>query len=159
MLIGNPFYDPEDAPKPGAWETDPKTGQRFRRVGTSIEWEPEIVTAHAGRIPESSLNRYNENVKQQQEESLKENKKRQEEANRQRFCPFKSGMGYGCSPKYCALYVSGACALSKIGTSTPAATQGRDCPFTRGRYSCNARCALYEGGCRITALITESEEK
>lgn len=160
MIIGNPFYDPEDAPKPGAWEWDEKEGRRFRRVGGIIEWEQELITAHAGKIPESSLKRYNENVKKQNEESLEAARKKQEEANRKKFCPLKSSTGYGCSPNYCALYVSGACALSKIGTAPAANTRGRDCPFTRGRYSCNPRCALFVGdGCRITALITESEEK
>ena len=91
-------------------------------------------------------------------EAEKSGAKEREEVGRIKFCPFKSGMGNNCSPRYCALYVSGACALSMIGKSPAVETKGRYCPFTRGKYACNVQCALYEGGCRITAMIGEREE-
>lgn len=157
MQIGNPFYNPENEPTPGAWQYDKVSGRRYRMIGNTKEWEPEILTASAGNIPRADLSRHNE-MEEARKEAEKSGAKEREEVDRIKFCPFKSGMGNNCSPRYCALYVSGACALSMIGKSPAAETKGRYCPFTRGKYACNVQCALYEGGCRITAMIGEREE-
>lgn len=44
-------------PEPGEWQTDPKTGERFRMIGHIKEYEPTI-TINGLEIPQSKLADY-----------------------------------------------------------------------------------------------------
>lgn len=158
MLIGNPFYDPEDAPKPGAWEWDEKEGRRFRRVGNSIEWEMELFTAHAGKIPESMLSTYHKTQEESKLENEKTAKERALEAARARYCPFRIGNGDRCRADNCAFFDGDKCVLAYTKKDPARDTKGKLCPLARRMYTCSDRCALYRGGCSIAANMTESED-
>ena len=142
-------------PEPGEWETD-KNGRRFRRVGTSIEYEMEI-----NGVPQSVFLESNRRMKEQREKQLKEEQaKAAERAALRRNCPFKDSNNRitDCDREKCALFLDG-CTLARL---TPAKdTEGLQCPFDNYRRKCRTDCALYKGGCTLTGIKTntESEDK
>lgn len=140
-------------PEPGEWETD-KNGRRFRRVGTSIEYEMEI-----NGVPQSVFLESNRRMKEQREKQLKEEQaKAAERAAQRRNCPFSDGMQTDCKREACALFMDG-CTLARL--TAAADTQGKQCPLNRYRQKCRTDCALYKGGCTLTGIKTntESEDK
>lgn len=106
---------------PGPWEVD-KRGKHFRRVGTMIEYMPEITTTYgtfeAEFVPPPP-------------------KKIEEPHKKTVLCPFNST----CSAQ-CAMHSESGCG---IATGDPP-TIGRRCPFgsKHNIFTCREDCALWK---------------
>lgn len=131
------------------WEIDAQ-GKRYRRVGHSIEYEPEITVAGGITIPISQLDDYNQRMKEQEEMA----RKRAAEAPKppRKECPFaiSGGMTHECAREKCAVFNGDACGLSMLAETAPAETKGKRCPFSA--YVCRQDCTLYKSGCILAAL-------
>lgn len=144
------------APEPGEWQTD-ENGRRFRKIGDScIEYEPEI-----NGIPKSKFFAYQK--AQKEREAAEAERRKREAADKEllrRHCPIMddNGKNADCSREKCALFMNG-CALARLtGDRSPARdTKGLQCPFSTTKRACRIDCALYKGGCALTAA--ESENK
>lgn len=70
-----------------------------------------------------------------------------------RRCPFKSIANSNCVGDRCALFAEGACILSKVSDQKPARnTAGLRCPINKEARPCSADCAIFNGGCSLTAI-------
>ena len=143
---------PPETPKQGEWQTD-ENGRRFRMVGIGAkEYEPTIVIDGI-EIPQSQLDAFHANRRAAEQERIKAEAEREKKKPRRRRCPFADGLQTDCRRDACALYVDG-CILAQFAGRLPAKdTKGLDCPLNRHGYACRADCALYENGCKITAVL------
>lgn len=127
------------------WQTDPKTGRRYKRVGNCIEYEMEIHT-NGAVVPASQLDEYN----RRNREAAERQRKEAAAAMRQephKSCPFKDGLSTSCKSD-CAFYrAEDGCRLA-AHPGTP--TEGKKCPFNN--KVCNGTCAMYKNGCTLPAL-------
>ena len=126
-------------------EVDP-FGRRYRKIGNCIEYEPEI-----NGIPQSVFFASQEAQKIRDEEKRKREAEAIRQAQTNRDCPFKTGrnsLKTSCE-KDCPFY-DGGCVLANATTTPTAETDGRYCPIA-GR--CNARCAMYNHGCKLVEVF------
>lgn len=136
------------------WETDPKTGKRFRRVGQIIEHEMEIHT-NGFVVPQSELAEFHKQRKAAEKKRREEaQQKTAEEAAKPNYsCPFSNSMNNRCRREECALFLDGRCSFAIIAdahaTDQPIA-KGAKCPFSV--YGRCESCALNNGGCAIVRL-------
>ena len=137
-------------PEPGEWQTDPKTGERFRMIGHIKEYEP--VTYISGiPVPESQIADFHKRQKEAEERrkaaALEELKNRPEPKS----CPFSSGNNNTCTREKCSLFLKGKCAIAILadahGTEQ---TQTAKCPFSI--YGRCQGCALFHNGCALVRL-------
>lgn len=137
----------------GEWQVDER-GRRYRKIGSSIEYEPEI-----NGVPQSVFIRSQKAQREKREAELKEERRKAaERAAQRRNCPLMDGINTDCTREACALFLNG-CTLARITDRPPKkATEGLKCPFSRYNSKCRKDCAMFKGnGCIITG-ITESEE-
>lgn len=145
-------------PAPGEWQVEPETGKRFRKIGNCIEYEMMIHTGGVV-VPQSELEAHNARMREA-DKRAREEARRAAEAAPKAFCPFKDGLVTTCNGEKCALFVNDKCAIAQIITGTPARTKKGQCPISRAARPCTEDCALYAGGCKLTAIKNnESEEK
>lgn len=110
-------------------------------------------------IPQSELEAHNARMKEA-DARMREEARRAAEAAPTAFCPFKDGLSTTCNGEKCALFVNDKCAIARLIPGTPARTKKGQCPISRAARGCTEDCALYAGGCKLTAIkINESEEK
>lgn len=140
-------------PEPGEWQTDPKTGERFRMIGHIKEYEP--VTYISGiPVPESQIADFHKRQKEAEERrkaaALEELKNRPEPKS----CPFSSGNNNTCTREKCSLFLKGKCAIAILadahGTDQTEQTQTAKCPFSI--YGRCQGCALFHNGCALVRL-------
>lgn len=146
-------------PTHGGWEVEPETGRRFRRIGRDcIEYEMQVYVDGIP-VPQSELEAHNARIKEV-EARMREEARRAAEAAPKASCPFKDGLVTTCTGEKCALFLNGGCAIAQLIPGTPARTKKGQCPISRAARACSEDCALYAGGCRLTAVkINESEDK
>lgn len=127
------------------WQTDPKTGRRYKKVGHCIEYEMEIHT-NGAVIPASQLEEFNRRNREQQEAALQ--RQREEMANRKQLgsCPFNTALDTSCKPG-CAFYTEDGC---RLAAHPGKPTEGKKCPFNN--KVCNGTCAMYKNGCTLPAV-------
>ena len=128
-------------------EYSEKEKRWFRRVGDSIEYEPEI-TVTGGTIPISQLEEYNRRMKaSEKKEVVKKNQKK-------KSCPFRRNkIDISCSSD-CAYRIGDICVLrAPEGSRIDFKTLGGKCPISDRK--CETQCALYNDGC---AIIKRGEE-
>ena len=144
---------------PGEWEIEPETGRRFRRIGNGcVEYEMMIHTAGCV-VPQSQLAEHNARMRAA-DERMREEARRAAEAAPKISCPLKDGLSTTCTGEKCALFLNGGCAIAQLIPGTPARTRKGQCPISRSARGCTEDCALYENGCKLTAIkINESEDK
>jgi hypothetical protein len=128
-------------------EYSEKEKRWFRRVGDSIEYEPEI-TVIGGTIPISHLEEYNRKMK------VNKNKGEVVQSQKKYICPFKtSKFEYYCSSE-CAYRMGDICVLTAPeGSRINFNCLGGKCPLSNRK--CDLQCALYNDGC---AIIKRGEE-
>ena len=143
-------------PEPGEWQTDPKTGERFRMIGHIKEYEP--VTYISGiPVPESQIADFHKRQKEAEERrkaaALEELKNRPEPKS----CPFSDGCNNTCKREGCPLFLKGKCAIAILADAhgTEQAdqteqTQAAKCPFSI--YGRCKGCALFNNGCAVVRL-------
>lgn len=141
-------------PANGEWQTDPKTGERYRIVGNSIEHEM-MVRIDGIEVPQSQLADFNRRRKEAAERRRAADIERLKNAPPFVLCPLSdmNAMNNGCTREKCALFVENACSLAKIAAGEPNETTGKRCPIMR--RTCSADCALNNGGCIITTFGKE----
>ena len=143
-------------PEPGEWQTDPKTGERFRMIGHIKEYEP--VTYISGiPVPQSQIADFHKRQKEAEERrkaaALEEMKNRPEPKS----CPFSSGNNNTCKREKCSLFLKGKCAIAILAdahgteqTDQTEQTQATKCPFSI--YGRCKGCALFNNGCALVRL-------
>ena len=146
-------------PAPGGWEVEPETGRRFRRIGNGcVEYEMMVHTAGCV-VPQSQLAEHNARMREA-DERAREAARKAADAAPKASCPFKDGLSTTCTGEKCALFLNGGCAIAQLIPGTPARTRKGQCPISRSARGCTEDCALYENGCKLTAIkINESEDK
>lgn len=150
-------------PAPGGWEVEPETGRRFRRIGSSVEYEMDVFI-NGIPVPQSQLEEFTASMREADErakEEARRAKEAEEAARPKAFCPFKDGLATTCNGEKCAIFVNDKCALAQLIPGTPARTKKGQCPISRAARPCTEDCALYyAGGCKLTAIKNnESEDK
>ena len=142
--------------EPGEWQTDPKTGERFRMIGHIKEYEP--VTYISGiPVPESQIADFHKRQKEAEERRKAEQAEALKKRPEPKSCPFSDGCNNTCKREGCPLFLKGKCAIAILAdahgaeqTEQTDQTQAAKCPFSvYGR--CNG-CALYNNGCAIVRL-------
>lgn len=121
-------------------------GKRFRKVGHTIEYEPEI-----NGVPQSVFLRSQKAQKVADGERWK--REAEEHAARQtnRDCPWKEGRNQvktSCE-KDCPFYHDG-CVFAAVLIEPTTDTKDKYCPIA-GR--CKERCAMYAHGCKLIELV------
>ena len=77
-----------------------------------------------------------------------------------RRCPFKSIVNSNCVGDRCAFFVSDNCALGKLTTKKPTKnTAGLRCPVNKESRPCSEDCAIFNGGCMLSAISGMKGEK
>ena len=143
-------------PEPGEWQTDPKTGERYRMIGHIKEYEPTI-RIDGIEIPQSQLADYHKRRKEAEERrkaaALEEFKSRPEPKS----CPFVNGCNTTCKREGCTLFLKGKCAIAILAdahgteqTEQTEQTQATKCPFSI--YGRCKGCALFNNGCAVVRL-------
>ena len=142
--------------EPGEWQTDPKTGERFRMIGHIKEYEP--VTYISGiPVPQSQIADFHKRQKEAEERrkaaALEELKNRPEPKS----CPFSNGNYNTCKREGCTLFLKGKCAIAILAdahgteqTDQTEQTQAAKCPFSI--YGRCKGCALFNNGCALVRL-------
>ena len=145
-----------ETPDPGEWQTDPKTGERFRMIGHIKEYEP--VTYISGiPVPESQIADFHKRQKEAEErrkaEALEAAKNRPEPKS----CPFATGCNTTCKREDCKIFLKGKCAIAILAdahgaeqTDQTEQTQAAKCPFSV--YGRCKGCALFNNGCALVRL-------
>ena len=111
------------------WKVDPNSGRRYREFGAGcIEYETDYV--------------FSGNTERQPE--------KRQPVEQQRKCPFKSIVNNNCAKERCAFYIDG-CVLAKTDQKPARETAGLRCPVNKEARKCETNCALYRGGCLLTA--------
>ena len=144
----------------GEWKTErgPFGGvRRYRETAFGREYELEI-----GGLPQSAFLESNRRREERQRAEFAEaQRKAAQIATQRRNCPFvdADSLHTDCTEK-CALYLDG-CTLARLTDRPPAkTTEGLQCPFSKYKSKCRKDCGLYgNGGCALTAVVTESEDK
>lgn len=114
------------------WETDPKTGKRFRRFGRNgIEYEMQVTTT-AGTVPESRLNETAKATQACREQTLRS------ESEARRCCPLREMRQ--CRPD-CVFYNGRICGI------VSGKHQDGVCPLWSEK--CGEGCAMYDEGCNL----------
>ena len=126
--------------EPGEWQQEPGPfGRRFRMIGNTKEYEPDIngIPAHI----------FHASNKATIETS------REPKTEPQRICPFigSNSINTACKRGNCALFVADNCALAQIVGRPAQDTTGRQCPFYKNQ--CRTDCALYKDGCALTSIL------
>ena len=77
-----------------------------------------------------------------------------------RRCPFKSIVNSNCVGDRCAFFVGDNCALGKLTTKKPTKnTAGLRCPVNKESRPCSEDCAIFNGGCMLSAISDMKGEK
>ena len=126
--------------EPGEWQQEPGPfGRRFRMIGNTKEYEPDIngIPAH---IFYASNKAKIEVTKEPKTEP-------------QRICPFhgSNSINSDCKRGNCALFVADNCALAQIVGRPAKDTAALQCPFYKNQ--CRTDCALYKDGCTLTSVL------
>lgn len=144
----------------GEWQTDPKTGERFRIVGNIVEHEM-MVCIDGIEVPQSQLADFHKRRKEAEERQkaavMEEMKNRPEPKS----CPFMNGCNTSCRREECKIFLKGKCALATLADSTGVTIEetpakGKKCPFSI--YGQCKGCALFDGGCAIVRLAAATHE-
>lgn len=70
-----------------------------------------------------------------------------------RRCPFKSIVNNICVGDGCAFFVGDSCVLGKMTTKKPIRnTAGLRCPVNKESRPCSEDCAIFNGGCMLSAI-------
>ena len=145
------------------WETDPKSGRKFKRIGHTIEYETMIQTA-GGLIPESQLAEHQQRYREAEERRSAEQAEALTESHEHKDCPFSDSLRNACKRDKCALFIDGECALSIIANThgTDYAeqthkTHAAKCPFSI--YGDCENCALYNNGCAFVRIAAATKHK
>ena len=143
-------------PEPGEWQTDPKTGERFRMIGHIKEYEP--VTYISGiPVPESQIADFHKRQKEAEERRKAEQAEALKNRPEPKSCPFSSGNNNTCTREKCSLFLKGKCAIAILAdahgteqTDQTEQTQAAKCPFSI--YGRCQGCALFHNGCALVRL-------
>ena len=149
-MIYSPYFDgrkPPAEPEDAEYNEVDQYGRHFRKVGSCIEYEPEI-----NGVPRSVFFRSQKAQKEQDEENRKREAAEMAAAQTGRDCPFKIGRNkVKCScEKSCAFYLDTGCAFARIDIPATKDTKDMDCIIAR---KCNERCAMYNHGCTLIDLV------
>ena len=123
-----------------------------------------VFHTSAGAMAESELKEYNahrdERKQAEQERRKAIEAELAEKAALRRECPLMGGVNTDCIREGCALFADG-CALARLaGGRVRRDTKGLRCMLQRRSGKCSEDCALYNGGCTLTAIhTTESKEE
>ena len=151
------IYDRKtEMPDPGEWQTDPKTGERFRMIGHIKEYEP--VTYISGiPVPESQIADFHKRQKEAEERRKAEQAEALKNRPEPKSCPFSSGNNNTCTREKCSLFLKGKCAIAILAdahgteqTDQTEQTQAAKCPFSI--YGRCKGCALFNNGCALVRL-------
>ena len=143
-------------PEPGEWQTDPKTGERFRMIGHIKEYEP--VTYISGiPVPESQIADFHKRQKEAEERRKAAELEAWENRPEPKSCPFSDGCNNTCKREGCPLFLKGKCAIAILAdahgteqTDQTEQTQAAKCPFSI--YGRCQGCALFHNGCALVRL-------
>ena len=143
-------------PEPGEWQTDPKTGERFRMIGHIKEYEP--VTYISGiPVPESQIADFHKRQKEAEERRKAAELEAWENRPEPKSCPFSDGCNNTCKRDGCPLFLKGKCAIAILAdahgteqTDQTEQTQATKCPFSI--YGRCKGCALFNNGCALVRL-------
>lgn len=143
-------------PEPGEWQTDPKTGERFRMIGHIKEYEP--VTYISGiPVPESQIADFHKRQKEAEERRKAAELEAWENRPEPKSCPFSDGCNNTCKRDGCPLFLKGKCAIAILAdahgteqTDQTEQTQAAKCPFSI--YGRCKGCALFNNGCALVRL-------
>ena len=143
-------------PEPGEWQTDPKTGERFRMIGHIKEYEP--VTYISGiPVPESQIADFHKRQKEAEERRKAAELEAWENRPEPKSCPFSDGCNNTCKRDGCPLFLKGKCAIAILAdahgteqTDQTEQTQAAKCPFSI--YGRCQGCALFHNGCALVRL-------
>ena len=121
----------KNEPEPGEWQTDPKTGERFRMIGHIKEYEPTI-TINGLEIPQSQLADYHRRQKEAEERRKAEQAEALKNRPEPKSCPFSSGNNNTCKREKCSLFLKGKCAIAILADAhgTEQTEQTRQTPTT-----------------------------
>lgn len=112
-----------------------------------------MIRINGIEVPQSQLAEYNARMREADKRALEE-AQRTAEAAPKASCPFKDGLSTTCTGEKCALFLDGGCALAQLIPGTPARTKKGQCPISRAARACSEDCAIYAGGCKLTAIAT-----
>lgn len=114
------------------WEKDEISGRYYREIGKGCrEYQTDMLFSSG----------------------YKADDKAPVEKRQSKRCPFKSIVNSVCVGDGCALFVEGACILSKLSDQKPARnTTGLRCPINKEARQCSADCAVFNDGCSLTAI-------
>lgn len=143
-------------PEPGEWQTDPKTGERFRMIGHIREYEP--VTYISGiPVPQSQIADFHKRQKEAEERRKAAAAEEWKNRPEPKSCPFSSGNNNTCKREKCSLFLKGKCAIAILAdahgteqTEQTEQTQATKCPFSI--YGRCKGCALFNNGCAVVRL-------
>lgn len=124
-----------------------QNGRRYRKVGSCIEYEPEI-----NGMPRSVFFRSQAAQKQQAEERRKQEAQQMQEEAKLRNCPFKEARNnvHTKCDRDCVFFEDTTCMLASIGRQPTKDTKGSYCPIAR---MCRETCAFYNHGCTLTCIL------
>ena len=151
------IYDRKtEMPDPGEWQTDPKTGERFRMIGHIKEYEP--VTYISGiPVPESQIADFHKRQKEAEERRKAEQAEALKKRPEPKSCPFSNGCNNTCAREKCSLFLKDKCAIAILAdahgaeqTDKTEQTQATKCPFSI--YGRCQGCALFHNGCALVRL-------
>ena len=142
-------------PEPGEWQTDPKTGERFRMIGHIKEYE--TVTYISGiPVPQSQIADFHKRQKEAEERRKAEQAEAFKNRPEPKSCPFATGCNTTCKREGCKIFTGEKCALAIIADATGVeieetpAKDKRKCPFSI--YGHCEGCALYNKGCGFVRI-------
>lgn len=126
--------------------------RRFRWVGSTKEYAPEITTTN-GTVYAEDLTAHNERMKKQQEQRIQQENERLAKQPKG-TCPLKGSNITKCSEN-CVLYDGKDCMI--VGVVPEIDTTDRLCPFLN--LKCNDQCMIYKNGCTIVARLRKGTEE
>ena len=149
------IYDRKtEMPDPGEWQTDPKTGERFRMIGHIKEYEP--VTYISGiPVPESQIADFHKRQKEAEERRKAEQAEALKKRPEPKSCPLSDSCNNTCKREGCNIFLKGKCSIATIADASgveieEAPAQNSKCPFSI--YGRCQGCALYNKGCAIVRI-------
>ena len=150
-----------EKPDPGEWQTDPKTGERFRMIGHIKEYEP--VTYISGiPVPESQIADFHKRQKEAEERRRAAAEEEWKNRPPARSCPFANGCNNTCTREKCKIFYDGKCSIATVADAVgveieEAPARDKKCPFSI--YGKCEGCALYHHGCAITRIAAAHIKK
>ena len=127
------------------WMID-ENGKKYRMVGSIKEFMPTITIdgVEVEDTPET-VSAFNEMRKASVAAHHAQEKKRRQENNTGRFCPFyRDDQVLSECKRDCALYLGDSCSLTADKAERD--TKGLSCPLMR---KCVTSCAAYKDGCTL----------